>query len=412
MFNTLKDIWTVFSIEVRRVFGDRMVLLIFFLAPLLYPLIFCLIYHNENVEDMPIAIVDESPSQDSKRFIRKLDATPELSVAYRSPNLDEARQLMNDHLVRSVFYFPKDYSYRIANLQTARIVVYSDMSSFYFYKAALTGGNAVLIDEMHTIELDRYQRSGLTNKEARIQMQPVVMENTTLFNPTGGYGSFFLPCLMMLVIHQTLFLGICILTGDAHENRKALRLIPSHLRRSSIHRVTIGRALCYLLIYFPICIIDLWFIPRWFNLPQLGNLYTILIFCLPFLLAVIFFAMTVSNLVVRQKISPMLCFVFFSLVLFFITGMVWPQESMPRFWYLFSYIFPSTPGVQGFVKLASMGAPLSEVRHEYMALWIQAAVYFIFSTLILIIQIFLRRRQNIILHNIRQIRQRNNKIRQ
>ena len=412
MFNTLKDIWTVLSIEVRRVFGDRMVLLIFFLAPLLYPVIFCFIYHNENVENMPIAIVDESPSQDSKRFIRKLDATPELSVAYRSPNLDEARQLMNDHLVRSVFYFPKDYSYRIANLQTARIVVYSDMSSFYFYKAALTGGNAVLIDEMHTIELDRYQRSGLTNKEARIQMQPVVMENTTLFNPTGGYGSFFLPCLMILVIHQTLFLGICILTGDAHENRKSLRLIPSHLRRSSIHRVTIGRALCYLLIYFPICIIDLWFIPRWFNLPQLGNLYTILIFCLPFLLAVIFFAMTVSNLAVRQKISPMLCFVFFSLVLFFITGMVWPQESMPRFWYLFSYIFPSTPGVQGFVKLASMGAPLSEVRHEYMVLWIQAAIYFIFSTLILIIQIFLRRRQNIIMHNIRQIRQKNNKIRQ
>ena len=52
MINTLKDIWTVLSIEVRRVFGDRMVLLIFFLAPLLYPLIFCYMYHNENVEDM------------------------------------------------------------------------------------------------------------------------------------------------------------------------------------------------------------------------------------------------------------------------------------------------------------------------------------------------------------------------
>ncbi len=405
MMSKLKDIWTVLSIEVRRVFGDRMVLLIFFLAPLLYPLIFCCIYHNENVEDMSIAIVDEACSEESKRIVHKLDATPELSVAYRCSNLGEARHLLENHEVRSIFYFPKDFSTRIAKMQTARIVVFSDMSSFYFYKAALTGGNAVLIDEMHTIELERYEKAGLTNEEAQIQMQPVVMENTTLFNPTGGYGSFFLPCLMMLVIHQTLFLGICILTGDARENRKSLHLIPPHLRRGSVHRVTIGRALCYLIIYVPICILDLWFIPRWFNLPQLGNLYTILIFLLPFVLAVIFFGMTVGNIMVRQKISPMLCFVFFSLVLFFLTGMVWPQESMPRFWYHFSYLFPSTPGVQGYVKLSSMGAPLSEVRHEYMALWIQAAIYFITATLVLSIQIFIRRRKNILTHNLRNVRQ-------
>ena len=304
MINTLKDIWTVFSIEVRRVFSDRMVLLIFFLAPILYPFIFCFLYHNENVENMSIAVVDEARSADSKRFIHKLDATPELTVAYRCSNLGEARRLMNDHEVRSIFYFPEDFSQRLAEMRTARIVVFSDMSSFYFYKAALTGGNAVLIDEMHTIELQRYEQAGLTDEEAQIQMQPVVMENTTLFNPTGGYGSFFLPCLMILVMHQTLFLGICILTGDARENRKSLHIIPSHLRRGSIHRVTLGRSLCYLLIYVPLCILDLWFIPRWFNLPQLGNLYTVLIFCLPFILATIFFGMTVGNLVVRQKISP------------------------------------------------------------------------------------------------------------
>lgn len=404
MINTLKDIWTVFSIEVRRVFGDRMVLLIFFLAPLLYPFIFCFIYHNENVENMSIAVVDEAQCEESKRFIHKLDATPELTVSYRCSNLGEARWLMDNHDVRSVFYFPKDFSSRLAELRTARVVVFSDMSSFYFYKAALTGGNAVLIDEMHQIEMERYERAGLGNEEAQIQMQPVVMENSTLFNPTGGYGSFFLPCLMMLVIHQTLFLGICILSGDARENRKSLKLIPPHLRRGSIHRVTFGRSLCYLIIYVPICILDLWFIPRWFNLPQLGNLYTILIFLLPFILAVIFFGMAVGNLVVRQKISPMLCFVFFSLVLFFITGMVWPQESLPRFWLLFSYLFPSTPGVQGYVKISSMGAQLSEVRTEYMVLWIQAAVYFAVATLTLGIQTFIRRRQNILTHNLRRVR--------
>lgn len=382
MLKHLSDIWLVFSTEVRRVFNDKMVLLIFFIAPLLYPLIFCYMYSNENVQHLPVAVVDEARCEASHRFVQKLEATPELTVAYRPATLAEARRLLEEHRVRGIFYFPRDFNARLASLQTARIVVFADMSSFYFYKAVLAGGNAVLIDEMHTVELQRYEASGLTATEAGIQMQPVAMENVTAFNPTGGYGSFFLPALLLLVIHQTLFLGICILCGDANENSRSLRLIPPRLRLGrSVHRVIFGRSLCYILIYVPICLLDLWLIPHWFHLPQLGNISTLLMFLLPLLLAVVFFAMSVGNVFVQQKISPMLCFVFLSLVLFFITGMVWPQSNMPRWIYALSQLFPSTPGVQGFVKISSMGATLAEVKHEYLLLWFQTAVYFATASL-------------------------------
>jgi ABC-2 type transport system permease protein len=86
--------------------------------------------------------------------------------------------------------------------------------------------------------------------------------------------------------------------------------------------------------------------------------------------------MSFGNLFVRQKMSGVLCCVFFSVILFFLSGMVWPQSNMPRFWYLFSHIFPSTPGIQGFVRISTMGASLAEVRHEYMTLWVQVLVYF------------------------------------
>ena len=372
----LYDIWTALSAEVRHVFSDSTVLLIFFIAPLLYPLIFCYMYRTENVENLPVAVVDEAVCSESKRFIHKLDATPEINVEYKCCNMHEAQELLKDNEIHAIFYFPKDFSQRLASMQTAHIGVFADMSSFYYYKAALLGSNAVLIDEMHTIELQRYAMAGLTGEDAKIQLQPISDEEITAFNPTGGYGSFFLPALFVLVVHQTLFLGICLLCGDARENKRSLKAIPARLRTRSIHRVALGRSLCYLLIYTPIIIMTMWFIPRWFQLPQLGNLYTILIFMLPFLLAVIFFGMTMGNLFVRQKLSPMLCFAFFSLVLFFLTGMVWPQCSMPKLCLWFSYLFPSTPGVQGFIKISSMGASLADVRSEYLALWVQAAVYF------------------------------------
>lgn len=377
----LYDIWTALSAEVRHVFSDSTVLLIFFIAPLLYPLIFCYMYKTENVENLPVAVVDEAVCSESKRFIHKLDATPEINVEYKCCNMHEAQELLKNNEIHAIFYFPKDFSQRLVSMQTAHIGVFADMSSFYYYKAALLGSNAVLIDEMHTIELQRYAMAGLTGEDAKIQLQPISDEEITAFNPTGGYGSFFLPALFVLVVHQTLFLGICLLCGDARENKRSLKAIPARLRTRSIHRVALGRSLCYLLIYTPIVIMTMWFIPRWFQLPQLGNLYTILIFMLPFLLAVIFFGMTMGNLFVRQKLSPMLCFAFFSLVLFFLTGMVWPQCSIPKFWLWFSYLFPSTPGVQGFIKISSMGATLADVRSEYLALWIQAAAYFGTSTL-------------------------------
>ena len=99
----LYDIWEVLCAEVRRVFKDSTVLLIFFIAPLLYPLIFCYMYRTENVQDLPVAIVDEAVCDDSKRFIHKLDATPEINVEYKCCNMSEAEELLKDNKIHAIF---------------------------------------------------------------------------------------------------------------------------------------------------------------------------------------------------------------------------------------------------------------------------------------------------------------------
>ena len=381
VIRNLQDIWEVFSAEVRRVFSDRLTLLIFFVATVIYPLIFCSIYLNEVVVDLPVAVVDESRCEASKRFIRKIDATPEISVRCKALTMAEAEQLLRRHEVQAVFYIPRDYGTRIAQMLTARVGVFCNMSSFFFYKNALMGGSNVLIDEMHTIELERYEMAGLLGQQASEMVQPIVYDDVKLYNPAGGFSSFFLPALLVLVVHQTLFIGIGVMAGDANENRKALKLIPPRLRNQSTYRVTMGRALCFILIYTPVTLLDLWLIPHLFHLPQLGMVHDLLLFLLPFVLAVTFFGMTFGNLFVREKTSGILCCVFFSVLLFFLSGAVWPQSAMPAFWRAFSYIFPSTPGVEGYIKISSMGAVLSEVRHDYLALWLQTGVYFITACL-------------------------------
>ena len=69
-------------------------------------------------------------------------------------------------------------------------------------------------------------------------------------------------------------------------------------------------------------------------------------------------------------------FVFTSVPLMFISGISWPREGIPEYWLTLAKIFPSTHGIDGFVKINNMGATLPEVLPEYASLWFLAAVYF------------------------------------
>lgn len=381
LMGNMKDIWDVFAAEVRRVFSDKTTVVIFFLATAVYPPLYYYIYHPEMLTEMPVAVVDLSQGTASKRFAHKLDATPEVEVAYRCASLADAEELLRRHEVKSIFLMPKDYDYRVAHKETATVTVVTDISSFIYYKNALMGGSNVLIDEMQTTQLEHQAAEGVTGEQAETTVQPVGYDDVKLYNPGGGYASYFIPALLMLVVHQTLFFGICVLCGDANENRKALRLIPPHLRGRSVYRVTAGRVLCFMLIYFPITLFDLWLIPHWFGMPQLGRPSDVMMLVLPYVIAITCFAMTMGNLFARERLSMLLCCLFFSVILFFLSGVVWPQSNMPRFWLIFSYLFPSTPGIQGFVRISSMGATLAQVRGEYLALWVQAGVYFVTACL-------------------------------
>ncbi|MCQ2262148.1 MAG: ABC transporter permease [Bacteroidales bacterium] len=375
----LKDIWSVFVAELRRIFHDGGVMLLFFLATLLYPLIFYAVYQNEMVWNLPVAVVDESQGVESRRFTHKLNATPEVNVAYKCCTMSEAERLMRQHDVRGIVYFPNDYDSRIAKLETGRVCLFCDMSSFLYYRSVYSAASAVMLDEMKQIELQRCELQGATETDAEGQVTPVSFEDVKLFNAPGGFASFLVPGLLVLVLHQTLFLGIGVLFGTGRERRNTPKKILELIDKSVV-RVTLGRAFAYFAIYLPLTFVNLFVLPRLFGYPYIGSVDHLVLFLLPFLLATIFFSTTVATFF-RERDAVILVFIFFSLILYFLSGMVWPQCAMPPFWRYFSYIFPSTPAIQGFVRINSMSARLPEVGFEFGLLWAQAVVYF-FTTCI------------------------------
>ena len=375
LFREIRRVIYITLDEYRIILKDSGLVIIFFGATLIYPLLYPSIYRNETVRDLPVAVIDESNSVRSRDMARRLDATPDLRVAYHVNNLEEAKELYFKHKIHGVILIPKDYSQKLHRNEQATVSVYCDMSSFMYYRTMMLGANLAIVETGNDIKMERLNAAGITGRAAEISAAPFRYEKNILYNEPMGFGSFLLPVVLVVIIHQTLFFGITMLTGTLREEKLAT-VDPKLRQKGRFFPIIFGKALCYFSMYVVICSYILLAVPRIFQLPHLGDPLDIVRFFTPFLLAVIFFSMLIS-VFIRNRETSMVVFPFFSLVLLFLSGFSWPQSNMPWLWKAFGMIFPSTFGIQGYLKINSMGAGLHQVQFEYIALWIQAAVYFV-----------------------------------
>lgn len=379
------DTWNVFLNELHRIFTDPGVLIIFFLATLAYPLIYKAIYWKEQIERIPVAVVDLSASTESRSFLHKWGASPDVSLAYSCTSMAEAENLLRRQQVHGIIYFPSDFADQQADpFGQAHISLYCDMSSFLYMKGIYLSCNQVMLETMRNIQIDRYEAMGYDKEFAWSLVQDAPYTETALFNPAGGYGSFLIPAVLMLILQQTLFFGICMLGGTAREENNQLFCIPGRRRTYSVGRIVIGRAAAYFLIYLALSVILLLLLPKipMFNLPHVGNPMDVLRLIVPYLLSIIFFSMCVS-VFVRNRETGMVLFVSTSLIFLFMAGISWPKEVMPSSWHYLSYIIPYTWGSHGFIHINTMGASLWTTRTEYYALWILTATYFFLACALL-----------------------------
>lgn len=375
-----EDIFFIWKDELKNVFRDAGVLIFFFLVPLAYPLLYSFIYNNEVVRDAKLVVVDQSDSYLSREFTRRVNATADVEVVSTCTDMAEAKRYLDEKKAYGILYFPESFSKEVYRGEQATVSLYCDMSSLLFYKAFLLSATEVSLDLGREIQLSRLSSS--SEKQDEITVNPIPYESITLFNPQNGFASFLVPAILILVIQQTLVLGIGMLGGTVREENR-LETLPQSVGRHfhGTLRIVFGKSLTYLMIYILVCIWALAVVPKLFALPQIGDPLTLLLFVLPYLLACIFFAMTLAGFMTTRE-SPMLVFVFTSVLFLFISGISWPKEAIPPFWKALGYLFPSTPGIQGFVRINTCGATLNEVAFEYRMLWVQAGIYFLSACLI------------------------------
>lgn len=385
--NRVIDLFRICKEELSLTFSDEGMIIFLILVPLAYPLLYAFIYNNEVAREVTAIVVDDNKSSYSREFIRKVDATADVHIIGYAADMEEAKLAMKERKAYGIYYIPAEFSKDINTSKQTYISLFTDMGALLHYKNLLIAATNVSLEMNKHIKI-AHAVSNTTDRQDEITASPILHEEVALFNPQNGFASFLIPAVLILIIQQTLLLGIGLSAGTAREHHKAHLLLPCNSTYNGTLRIVLGKALCYIIIYIVISTYVLYAVPRLFRLPQIGDITNLSLFILPYIISCVLFAITLSTFVTNRE-KAMIIFVFTSVPLLFISGISWPASAIPDGWKWLGYLFPSTHGINGFIKINSTGATLSEVKYEYQALWLLCGLYFITACIVYRHQIIL-----------------------
>lgn len=371
----------IFQRELHLLLSDLGVTILLLIVPVVYPFLYSLIYYPEVVRDLPVAVVDLSQTADSRAFIRKLNAAPDLDIRYENISMEEAAEKFRKRENRGIILIPETYSSDLALGRQAVVSLYADMEFFLYYKAMVMGAGLVTLEEGNDIQVKRLLNAGLSERQAEVFSNPFVISGSAIANPAGGFASYGIPAALMLIIQQTLVLAIGIMAGTARERHKMGTLIPCDLRRMGTLRMVMGKSAAYFFIYAVMSFYMLGAIPAWFGYPDKAGFSQLVALMVPYLLSAIFFGLSLS-VFFKNRETPMLLYLFLSLPLLFLSGIIWPLSNMSPVWQAVRSIFPSSHAMLGYIKMNSLGADISETSHEIAMLWKLTAFYFMTACLV------------------------------
>ena len=365
--------------EYYLVFHDAGVMLFFLFLTVAYPLVYTFIYNPEIVENIPIAVVDNSRSEESRKLTRMIDATQGIEVWDYATNMEEAHRMENNHEVYGILEIPSDYARRIGRQEQGVVTFYCEMSLLLRYRTCLTALTDVQLAAGADIRQQTLDMIGLPAQE--MGGMPIESEALMLGDPTQGFASFIMPGVLVLILQQSMLLGITMLAAGIKERRRRNGGIdPESIPAGPLTTIW-GKTLCYITLYLPICVYVLDLVPIMFNLPHIGDFREMYLFIFPMLLATAFLGQTISVFVTERE-SSMLVIVFTSVVFLFISGLTWPRYAMNSLWTWVGDAIPATWGIEGFIRMNSNGSPLWEQSHPYMMLWLLCAIYMVTAWLV------------------------------
>ncbi|PMN68339.1 ABC transporter permease [Enterovibrio norvegicus] len=357
----------VFINELCRLFSNPAVVFTVFGGIIIYSLLYPLPYANQLPRELHIAIVDHDQSQQSRTFIRMLDATPQVQVVKQLGSETESSPYFASAEIEGVVTIPQHF-YRDLLLGKSPVVsVGGDASFFLTYGTIVEGVVATGSTLGAQVKVQRALMHDTPMPLAAQQYAPFSLNAVPVFNPTTGYGDYVVPGVFMLILQQTLLIAsgmLGISAGNANATPALARSSKSLWARTAI----LTGIYCIMAMYYLGASLEINGVNRMAEPLQLAAVI------LPFLLATIGLGSLIGIAIKRAEIITLIVLLS-SMPLLFIAGFVWPSSALPTWLNVIAQFAPSTLVIQATLQLNQMGADFHSQLGHLTQLWLQATAY-------------------------------------
>lgn len=359
--------WRTMSEEFRAIFSDGGALLLLGFAMMIYTIIYSVAYGAEVVREIPIVVVDEDRSATSRRLSHGLDNGPDTWVAYEAESMHAARELFYRGDVFGIVNIPHGFEADILSGEASSVALILDGSHLLLYSHILEQALSDVLTTGAMVEAGRIMASGGSDIEAEAIASPITMNVEMLFNPSLGYGAFVMPSILVVIIQQSMLLGIAMLAIRSARRRKVTTTCSPIV-------VIVSKILVYIAIYAINLIVILGIVWPCFDFPYLANTLDVALLLFIYMVATASLGLAIAHLF-RRRETPIMVLLWSSIPILLLAGISYPREAFPEWMYAMGRILPSSSAVDAFIQLCTMGASLQDILPELLTLAALAVAY-------------------------------------
>ena len=364
--------------EAKYIFRDRAVFFSFVIVAVLVSFLYTYLYSEETLQELPIGVVDEDNTSQSRQLLRMIDANSGVAIYSSYLNLSEAKKAFQQEQIRGIIAIPSSFSRDLQRGEQPSISVYADASYMLYYKQILTAAKVSATYLNAGIEMKRTSAQGKLPSQVRDEAMPVSAKVVSLYNPSSGYATFLIPVVLVIIFQTTILTSVGILGGTMREGNKLRKIYPNSNNFWGALPIVMGKATTYLALSMAILLIILGIVMPLFGIPVRSSILSTMVFMVPFVLSIVFMGLCLLGFLHRREDAIMLI-MYTSLPSVMLTGFSWPTVAMPEWLHAFSYIVPTTLGAKGFVSITQMGASLSTIFPYWAGMWGLCILYLILS---------------------------------
>jgi ABC-2 type transport system permease protein len=312
---------------------------------------------DTNVRHVRTVVYDACRTQESRALLAAFENSDHFDVVEQVDRDDDLSERIVAGTAHVGIKVPEDYSRRLAAGETAHVLVLVDGSESSVASTALGASSGVALQE----SLKR------THTDRPL---PIEVRSRVLFNPDTRTANFFLPGLLVVLCQMT----ASMLTANALVREKEVgtleQLFMTPVRPGEL---MVGKLSPYLVLAMAQFLTIAALMRVVFGVPVAGSFLTLLAINVPFVLASLGVGLLISarsntREEATQKVMGSV------LPCVFLSGYVFPTESMPAVARLISNLLPTTWTIDASRGVILRGAGWAELWVNAAVLWGMAVV--------------------------------------